>query len=99
MHYNGFMKTVIDKLGLKIENSHVEHHKQVHLDQTMPPDNYNEEGLVFNFIDSAVWFSRDLNKLVLELFSRFQEPLLSHCITDTDGSSPFHLFMELGLNP
>ena len=78
MHYNGFMKTVIDKLGLKIENSHVEHHKQVHLDQTMPPDNYNEEGLVFNFIDTVTLVLFGLAVTFISLFWNYFPDFKNH---------------------
>ena len=54
MHYNGFLKKTLDWLNIKHENSHILHHKQTLLDQTLPDDNYIEEGLVFNLIDNEV---------------------------------------------
>jgi len=54
MHYNGFLKKLLDYLDIKMENSHIAHHKQTYLDQTLPSDNYIEKGLVFNMIDSEI---------------------------------------------
>lgn len=57
MHYNGFFKKILDYFNIKVENSHISHHKQTYLDQTLPSDNYIEEGLVFNLIDTEIFLT------------------------------------------
>jgi hypothetical protein len=56
MHYNGFLKKLLDYLNIEIDNSHINHHKQTMLNQTLP-DDYIEEGLVFNLIDSEILYT------------------------------------------
>jgi hypothetical protein len=52
MHLN-FPKFVKDKISQ--DNSHINHHKETLLDQTLP-DPFLEEGLVFNFLDLETFF-------------------------------------------
>jgi hypothetical protein len=55
MHCNGFLKNIFDYLHINTENSHIDHHLETRLDQTLP-DGYIEEGLVFNILDSEIIF-------------------------------------------
>jgi hypothetical protein len=49
MHYDG-LKNVLNNYNITSTNDHIKHHKETRLDQTLP-DNYIEEGLVFNLFD------------------------------------------------
>jgi len=49
MHKN-FPKVVLDTIQMSVDNYHIDHHKETRLDQTLP-DDFLEEGLVFNFLD------------------------------------------------
>lgn len=53
MHFNGFIKPLFTYFNINLENSHIEHHKEAKLNQTLP-DNFIEEGLVFNTVDGEI---------------------------------------------
>lgn len=55
MHYNGGLKNILNYYNINIENSHIDHHKETRLDQTLP-DNYIEEGIVFNLLDADIFY-------------------------------------------
>ena len=50
MHFNGSLKKIMDYYHIKLDNCHIDHHKETKLDQTLP-DDCIEEGLVFNILD------------------------------------------------
>lgn len=53
MHFNGFFKTFIEYFLIKLETNHIDHHKETRLDQTLP-DDFIEEGTIFNLTDSII---------------------------------------------
>jgi len=55
MHYNGSLIKILNFFNITPDNSHINHHKETRLDQTLP-DNFIEEGLVFNFLDYETVF-------------------------------------------
>jgi hypothetical protein len=61
MHYNGFLKNVLQFFNCKIDNTHIDHHKETLLDLSLP-DDYTEEGLIFNLFEPKVIF------LIISLF-------------------------------
>jgi len=53
MHMNGSLSTFLLSNGVDLYNSHMEHHKETKMDQTLP-DDCIEEGLVFNMFDVEI---------------------------------------------
>jgi len=51
MHGNGIVQPIMDHFHM--ENCHMDHHKETRLDQSLP-DDYIEEGLVFNVMDVEI---------------------------------------------
>jgi len=51
---NGFINPFLSAIGINMYNSHVRHHKETKMDQTLD-DGFVEEGLVFNMFDLEVW--------------------------------------------
>lgn len=70
MHFNGGLKELVEKLNIKVENSHIEHHKETLLDQSLT-DDFIEEGLVFNLLDPENFFIIFLTVLSCYFFWRY----------------------------
>ena len=51
MHGNGIVKLIMEYYNL--QNCHIDHHKEAKLDQSLP-DDFIEEGIVFNIMDVEI---------------------------------------------
>lgn len=53
MHANGSLESILKTFNINIKNSHIDHHKETRIDQSVP-HNCTEEGLVFDIMNNEI---------------------------------------------